>query len=188
VAAMWKCFWEWLGSLPPSSASFVGSLTGAAFGLAAIILGALFNAHLNRRRDDRLRKIEARTLAVALKAELAGLKQSLIENADGLEKSSDGFLVPDIATSVRIMPEMLSKLGLLDPDTVQKVVAAHGVLERYAEHCLRIDEGAELQKTPSRRGLISMAGGSAKKVARLNRTLAAVLDEALIGLDKYLES
>jgi hypothetical protein len=84
---MWKTFWDWLGSLPTSSASFVGSLTGATFGLGAIIVGALFNASLNRRRDDHLRKIEARTLAGALKAELAGLKQSLIENADGLEKS-----------------------------------------------------------------------------------------------------
>jgi hypothetical protein len=129
---MWKCFWDWLGSLPPSSASFVGSLTGAGFGLAAIIVGALFNAHLNRRRDDRLRNLEARTLAVALKAELIGLKQSLTENADGLEKraggetGSGGFQVPDIATSIRIMPQMLSKLGLLDPDTVQNIIAAHG--------------------------------------------------------------
>jgi hypothetical protein len=187
---MWTGFWDWLGSLPPSSASFVGSLTGATFGLGAIIVGALFNAFLNRRRDDRLRKIEARTLAVALKAELTGIKQSLIENADGLEEKANSrdFAIPDIATTVRIMPEMLSKLGLLDPATVQKVIAAHGVIERYAEHCLRMDENAELLKTPSRRALIQMSGGSAKKVARLNRTLVTVIDQALVGLDDYLNS
>jgi hypothetical protein len=44
---MWVEFWAWLGALPASSASFVGSLTGATFGLGAIIVGALFNACLN---------------------------------------------------------------------------------------------------------------------------------------------
>jgi hypothetical protein len=183
---MWKCFWDWLGSLPPSSASFVGSLTGAGFGLAAIIAGALFNAHLNRRRDDRLRRIEARTLVVALKAELAGLKQSLLENADDLEKGSSGFQVPDVATSVRIMPEMLSKLGLLDPDTVQKIIAAHGVLERYAEHCLRM--GGVIVETPGARRLIELPGIQAGRVARMNRVLVEEIDKALIGLDDYLKS
>jgi hypothetical protein len=182
---MWKCFWEWLGSLPPSSASFVGSLTGAAFGLTAIIVGALFNAYLNRRRDDRLRKIEARTLAIALKAELAGLKQSLTENADGLEKKDDDFLVPDMATSVRIMPEMLSKLGLLDPETVQKIITAHRVLERYAEHCLRM--GGTMIETPGTRRQIEMPGDMAARVAKMNRVLVEVIDKALIGLNTYLK-
>jgi len=166
--------------------SFVGSFTGAAFGLAAIIVGALFNAYLNRRRDDRLRKIEARTLAVALKAELVGLKQSLIENADDLEKGSGEFQVPDVATSVRIMPEMLSKLGLLDPDTVQKIISAHGVLERYAEHCLRM--GGVMIETPSARRLIELPGDKAGRVVRMNRVLVEVIDKALVGLDDYLKS
>jgi hypothetical protein len=183
---MWKCFWEWLGSLPPSSASFVGSLTGAAFGLTAIIVGALFNAHLNRRRDDHLRKIEARTLAVALKAELAGLNQSLTENADDLEKSGSDFLVPDIATSVRIMPEMLSKLGLLDPETVQNVITAHGVLERYAEHCLRM--GGTMVERPGTRRLIAVPGDMAARVAKMKRVLVEVIDKALVGLNNYLKS
>jgi len=151
-----------------------------------IIVGALFNAYLNRRRDDRLRKIEARTLAVALKAELVGLKQSLIENADDLEKGSGEFQVPDVATSVRIMPEMLSKLGLLDPDTVQKIISAHGVLERYAEHCLRM--GGVMIETPSARRLIELPGDKAGRVVRMNRVLVEVIDKALVGLDDYLKS
>jgi hypothetical protein len=186
VQAKWKYFWEWLGSLPPSSASFVGSLTGAALGLAAIIVGALFNACLNRRRDDHLRKIEARTLAVALKAELAGLNQSLTENADGLEKGTTDFQVTDIATSVRIMPEMLFKLGLLDPETVQNVITAHGVLERYAEHCLRM--GGIIIKAPGTRRQIGLPADKAARVAQMNRVLVEVMDKALVGLNNYLKS
>jgi len=34
-------------------AAFLGSLTGGLIGLVALLLGALFNTHLNRRRDHR---------------------------------------------------------------------------------------------------------------------------------------
>ena len=40
----------------------------------ALLIGALFNAHLNRKRDDELRKREARALAVALRAELFAME------------------------------------------------------------------------------------------------------------------
>jgi hypothetical protein len=130
--------------------------------------------------------IETRTLAVALKAELAGIKQGLVENADDLEKGSEGFLVPDISSAVRIMPEMLSKLGLLNPQTVQKVIASHGVLERYAEHFVRI--GGVLVEVPNARRLIELPGEHAGTVARMNRVMVGVIDEALVGLDAYLKS
>jgi hypothetical protein len=43
--------WEWLQGLSGGAASFIGSFTGSAIGLIAILSGALFNAHLNRKRD-----------------------------------------------------------------------------------------------------------------------------------------
>jgi hypothetical protein len=60
--------WDWLSHLSQGQASFLGSLTGAAIGLIALLLGALFNAHLNRRRDDRLRREDQRAVATALRA------------------------------------------------------------------------------------------------------------------------
>ena len=36
---MWNEFWGWLASLPPGSASFVGTLAGSSFGLLAILAG-----------------------------------------------------------------------------------------------------------------------------------------------------
>ncbi len=50
--------------------SGVGAFWGALFGLGAILIGALFNADLNRKRDDRLREEETRALAASIHAEL----------------------------------------------------------------------------------------------------------------------
>jgi len=83
---------EWLQGLQGGAATFVGALTGSAIGLVALVLGALFNAHLNRRRDRELRLQDTRSIAASLWAELAGLEEALTSNAEGLDKSeSDLF-------------------------------------------------------------------------------------------------
>lgn len=50
--------------------SGIGAYWGALFGLGAILMGALYNAELNRARDDRLHEKEARALVSALQAEI----------------------------------------------------------------------------------------------------------------------
>jgi hypothetical protein len=49
-------WWDWLGTLPQGQATFLGSFVGL-FGVTALV-----NAHLNRRRDDRLRAEERRSV------------------------------------------------------------------------------------------------------------------------------
>jgi hypothetical protein len=179
---MWAEFWAWLGALPASSASFVGSLTGATFGLGAIIVGALFNACLNRRRDDRLRRVEAQMLATVLSAELSLLKKLLLEHADGLERGvQNAFHVTDMYSLVRILPEMLPKLGLLGHDAVTQVVTAYGVLENYAENCVRMGGSVIAAAGPKR--LVQLPGSKASEVAQMNRVIAEVLGAALDALD-----
>src|SRR5712672_3531284 len=78
--------WEWLSGLSGGAATFIGSLTGSLIGLLALLAGALFNAHLNRRRDDRLRKDETRAIATAIQAELLGIHRTLVDNATDLKK------------------------------------------------------------------------------------------------------
>jgi hypothetical protein len=53
----WKPSVEW--------ATFTGPFLGSIIGLLSIIIGALWNAEENRKRDDRLRSIEKRTFANA---------------------------------------------------------------------------------------------------------------------------
>jgi hypothetical protein len=67
----------------------------------------------------------------ALKAELRMLKDGLLTAAESLKDPQGGFLAPDLALSVRIMPHMLPKLGLLDTATIQSVIDAYLVLDQY---------------------------------------------------------
>jgi hypothetical protein len=74
-------FLNWLTTLPQSSATFLGAVTGSFLGLLAILLGALFNAHLNRVRDDKLREIDRIALARSIYAELTSVRRTLLDNA-----------------------------------------------------------------------------------------------------------
>ena len=58
--------WDWLNNLSDGAATFIGAFTGAIGGLIAILMGALYNARLNRKRDDRLRMQDANVLRIAL--------------------------------------------------------------------------------------------------------------------------
>jgi hypothetical protein len=137
--------WDWLQNLSGGAASFVGSFTGAAIGLVALLIGALFNARLNRRRDDALRKLDARSVAAALRAELSGLNRTLLHDAERLATPPEwGTYTPDLAHSVRVMPHMLPKLGLLDADTIQDVIDAYSLVEQYCE--LSLSLGARLEE------------------------------------------
>jgi hypothetical protein len=71
--------WEWLQGLSGGAANFVGAIAGSAIGLIALLVGALFNSHLNRLRDDRIRREETRAVAAALMAELDGVAKGLRE-------------------------------------------------------------------------------------------------------------
>jgi hypothetical protein len=90
--------WDWVLGLAPGiwhglrdasqgQATFLGTLTGSSIGLIALLIGALFNAHLNRRRDDRLRREEQRTVAAALQAELVNWELSRILG-DGVDQAA----------------------------------------------------------------------------------------------------
>jgi hypothetical protein len=109
--------WEWLQSLSRGAATFIGSLTGSAIGLIALLFGALYNARLNRKRDDRLRQVDTRGVAAALQAELRSVCAALKLNAEDLEKTQSTVVGPDITHGVRIFPQLLQKLHLLDVDT-----------------------------------------------------------------------
>jgi hypothetical protein len=185
---MWKGFWDWLATLPQGSASFVGTLTGSTLGLIALLLGALFNAHLNRRRDDRLRDEDRVALASALFAELSGIHRTLIENAQHLTgrppNSSGGFVVPE--PSMKLLPGTLPKIGLLQSETIRKVMDAYVLTEQYVEQLILL--GGRLQSNmPENRRLVYLDATHAKFVVELNRIRAGVVKEAIDALSPYLK-
>jgi len=183
-------FVNWLSGLPQGAASFLGSFTGAAIGLIAILIGALFNARLNRRRDDRLRRDDARAVATALKAELTNISDALLRNADDVKKKpagpDEGFNVADLSQSVRIMPEMLQKIGLLPVETIQAVLVAYGLLEQYYDYLIMM--GGVRDDRMSDRRAIFVPGKEADHFAKLNRNMNSTVQEAVEKLDAFLKN
>jgi hypothetical protein len=127
---------EWFLAVSPNVAIFFGAVTGSFVGLFALLLGALYNARLNRARDAWLRTEERKSLAAALSAELSSVADALNRNKTDLQKPGDlgdqQILVPDIAHAIRIFPGLIDKLGLLDAETIRKVIDAHVLIDQYA--------------------------------------------------------
>jgi hypothetical protein len=181
------------------AATFLGWVVG----FVSLVGGALLNAHLNRRRDGWLRREEQRGVATALRAELAGCRQALLTNAKKMkDRRADTFLMPDLAHTIRIMPEMVSKFGLLDGETIDKVANAYLAVEQHSEQLLllhgarlidpeRMSAGEEQPAgergaTGSSRRLISLSADKAVEVITLNNQHAETIKEAIDRLDVFL--
>jgi hypothetical protein len=176
-------FWQWLHTASQGEAAFVGTLTGSTIGLVALLLGALFNAELNRRRDDRLRKEDQRAVATALRAELEGLHRTLKENAETLRqddyvKADQQVNVPDLAQSIQIMPKVVSKLGLLDGRIIDAVITAYGVVEAYSAKLLLL--GGRPGVTPDNfKHYVALPSNLMTPVVLLTDVTAQVVQEAI---------
>lgn len=185
---MLEDFWKWLATLPPGSASFIGTLTGSSFGLLAILAGALFNARLNRKRDERLREEERIALASSLYAELAGIHRTMTTNSQRLTESPpDGDEVSMIPRpTIKILPEVQSKFGLLKSDTVRNVIDAYIVIEQYLDMVILIG-GTLRQNMPERRELAYIGAAHSKNVVTLNQGTADHIKTAMDALIPYLK-
>jgi hypothetical protein len=104
---------SWLATLPEGAANFLGSLAGAGLGLIAILAGALYNARLNRKRDDRLRRDDAASVARALSAELRMISSVLRDNARSFQDSPriGGAAGADVVHLIKVFPAIVSRLG-----------------------------------------------------------------------------
>ena len=158
--------------------------------MIALLLGALFNAHLNRKRDDNLRDIDRVVLAKSIYAELTGVHRTLLENAqrltDNPPKGSEGFMLPDLHHSVQVFTHMLPKIGLLRADTVRKVMDAYVLIEQYAEGMIFLG-GTMQPNMPENRRVIFMDAIHAKPVAAINQARADFIKDAIDALAPYLE-
>lgn len=124
--------WEWLSQLSGGQASFIGTLTGSVFGLVALVVGALFNFRLNRKRDALLREDEARAVAAALYSEMVLMRAELartarlVANLQIREGKFDKYLMERIRLQDPLLYKALaSKLGLLDPKLVLAITDFH---------------------------------------------------------------
>lgn len=163
---------------------------GGGIGLIALVLGALFNAFLNRRRDDRLREVEKRAVAAALRAELGTIHRALVENATMLRErapsTDDGVLVPNLSDLIKIMPELLSRIGLLGYDTVREVMRSYFVVYSFFDRIVML--GARPQPNLPKPNSYAMADSDkAGRILTLCAKTADILAASITALDRILE-
>jgi hypothetical protein len=132
--------WEWLSQLSGGQASFVGTLTGSVLGFVALVVGALFNFRLNRKRDALLREDEAAAVTAALYSEIILVRAELARTARLVAKIEMRHAKFDahFMEYVRLQDPMLykalaNKLGLLDPLIVLGITAFHSRVQTVRE-------------------------------------------------------
>ena len=94
-------------------------------GEISLALAALYNFHLNRRRDRDLREAETRSVAAAIYSEIILLRRQLallarvVANVDQSDREFVDFRADLYRPSASVIfPRLAGKLGLLDPDLV----------------------------------------------------------------------
>jgi hypothetical protein len=178
-------FWQWLEDASQGQATFIGSLIGSSIGLIALLLGALFNAHLNRRRDKHLRREERETVAAALLAELVGIRNGLSEVVIFVKEAQErrtNFIVSD-AVRVRVLPDMIPKLGLLGPSTIHRVLSAYSEAEGLREAFIQSGGKLENVSDVSLTRLILMPAHSVDFALKKTIATMAALDGAIADLE-----
>lgn len=149
IAAALTNYWDALAAIPDSIAAFLGALSGAGFGLLAILGGAFYNADLNRQRDDRLRNQQARAMAIALRAELVQLiaEAQVRWVATRRLDFTAGEIRPGSVVALDLPPKLVfasntHRLGDLGTAAASSVVHAHGIAENH-----RMNVAAALAQT-----------------------------------------
>ena len=145
IFAAVRIYWPEIIAQPPSAAAFLGALVGAGGGLLAIIIGALLNAELNRRRDDRLRREEGRALALALRGEMLSIADVFRRCQANLHKSLENLakyahlktyqVYTTMGCSITIFSKTSGHLGLLeDSDLIADLAQFYTGLPKEDKH------------------------------------------------------
>ncbi len=130
--------WEWLQGLQGGAPAVIGSAAGSALGIISLLIGALFNAYLNRRRDNRLRRTEQIGILTVIGSEIETVIDILSRNAKELSKPRQDFRLPDISQLCRILPKAMDKFYLLPRDAIIAAVNAQTIIDQYSDHMIFI--------------------------------------------------
>ena len=112
---------------------------GALLGFLALLAGAFWNFHLNRRRDRRLREEEKLSVAAALYGEILLLRNELAKVAgvvariylkqgfgsDSVTKFDEHFIEAWSLPAPILYGALAAKIGLLEPDLILGITSFH---------------------------------------------------------------
>jgi hypothetical protein len=179
---MFSDFFIWLNQQPQGTASFIGTLAGSTIGFLALLAGAMFNARLNRRRDDRLRDQDRTSLATALYAELKQFRDGWIADTEMLKQPGSGLASVLVRIpQVRLFPELVTNIGFLPPDAIRAVADAYAVVDQYQHDLLLLDHA--YKKADG----VEVPGRHAGFLVKYNTVKAQAIEEALNQLAPLME-
>jgi len=156
---------------------------GALIGFLALAAAALFNAHLSRRRDDRLQEAESDLLARSLKAEVKGIVSQL-QSVQRFNESTQVKTPLDAARKLKsitiltptIYPQVVMKIGLLAPEVAEIVTNFYGILAGL-EHSLDV-RMPDLEPVRGEEGWFTIAGAENIELAlhKADRTIPTLIE------------
>lgn len=129
---------------------------GAAAGFVALMVAALFNAYLNRRRDERVRSAEVIAVASALYGEITILRRSVarLANAVGRRYFDHGlgriqgepfdqhFVEGNAIPAPTLYPSLSDKVGMLPSNVALEIVRFYARIEEVQTWLPRLREDA----------------------------------------------
>lgn len=185
--------------------AWVGNVIGAAIGFVALMIGAMWNAHLNRRRDDRLRNEERKELLAALMGEVYGLilavadrrafQLALADMDDGYGHAEQRLALP----SLRVMEKLVDrfgKLGVMIALNAYAVAAQYDLIKMQMQASAldyaagTLDEDLASHRFESAGSLLGALHGLADDIQKeigLHDRMKALRDGALAGYYGYVE-
>ncbi|MGK6317124.1 hypothetical protein [Neorhizobium sp. DT-125] len=185
MANWWQEFWVWLQALQGGAPAVVGSAAGSALGLLSIVIGALLNAELNRRRDSRLRKQEVVGLLTASIAEIENLAENLKRNFTSVGKPNGDVLILDPANQLLILPKITQQLSALPPDAIKAIANSYVVIDQYSDHLIHLG-GTPLPDLPKDRIVIQVPHASFDRAKSISNGLLVKLDDYLATMKDAL--
>ncbi|MGO8083502.1 hypothetical protein [Rhizobium leguminosarum] len=144
------CAWQWLSNLQGAQAAFVGSVTGLLFGIIALVVGALFNFWLTRRRDARIRSEEANAVAAALfgeivlfRAELARIAKLVAGFVANHRDFNEHFLEHIHLQEPSLYKALAGKVGLLEAHVLLPIITFHNNVQSVRDWLPQLVENNE---------------------------------------------
>lgn len=151
---------------------------GALFGLVVIIVGAMYNARLNRKRDALLRSQEAIAVASALYGEIVIIRQAVARMANAVgrrfidhgvgarrDEPFDRDFIEDITLPpLRLYPLLAEKVGILPSNIALEIVRFYARVEETQRWLPKLQEDEKRSYTYSTTYVLDPAIDAVTKV------------------------
>ena len=156
-------------------------------GFSGVIITMLANAKLQRRRYDRKLQYEANSLRAAIKSELSANRQAFEQRfAQFNEPTEYEDALIQNKSNEKIYSELLSNIGLLTEQEIEKVIEAYALLAEipYRVRILVGTDGVGGYKDE----FIRVPKGHQEIVAEMHKMTIPVLSQAIDVIDAHLKS